>query len=131
MHSADNSPYSPTDSTYSFGSPGPSMAEHIRPPMLFRSQSLERISTLGSCTSSTNLVPGHDSRQRHSKSPSRSSPFFFNWPQQAVAFRPEASPTYRAWEEKRVKAVRRRPAGPTKFWHGWKVGFLDLLIAHG
>ena len=73
-----------------------------------RSQEPERTSIPAS---PPNVPPVLDpARHRHVKAPSRSSPFYWNWP-----------PQVSAWEEKRAQTVQRRAKGPTRFWHGWKV----------
>lgn len=66
------------------------------------------------CDSSSNIVPVHDTTSRklhnlHIKSPSRSSPFYWNLPSQLSTL-----------EKKRTRAVQNSTI-PTKFWHGWKV----------
>lgn len=69
------------------------------------------------CNSSTNLMPVGDSPSpssspgpnHHVKSPSRSSPFYWNLPSQLSTL-----------EQKRTRTVQDSTV-PTKFWHGWKV----------
>ena len=98
MISVDPSPVSPK------GEPA------LRAPVPFRSEGVSRQSTLSSFTSASNLVPPNGTRQRHMKQPSRSSPFYWNWPSQHV----------QALEEKRAQVKHRRER-PTKWYHGWKV----------
>lgn len=98
MTSLDQSPVSPEG------------APTLRAPVPFRSENLSRRSTLSSFTSASNLVPPSGPRQRHGKQPSRSSPFYWNWPSQHVL----------ALEEKRAQVKHRRER-PTNWYHGWKV----------
>jgi len=82
-------------------------------PISSRPPPLERKLTQSSYSSSSPLSPTpptSPTRHAHAKSPSRSSPFYWNLP-----------PQVSAWEEKRTQTVQRMPKGPTKFWHGWKV----------
>jgi Ca2+:H+ antiporter len=82
-------------------------------PISSRPPPLERQSTQFSYSSSSPLSPTppiSPTRHVHAKSPSRSSPFYWNLP-----------PQVSAWEERRTQTVQRMPKGPTKFWHGWKV----------
>lgn len=81
-----------------------------RPPPLERQSTQFSYSSSSSLSPTPPMSPTSPTRHVHAKSPSRSSPFYWNLP-----------PQVSAWEEKRTQTVQRMPKGPTKFWHGWKV----------
>ena len=105
------------------GSVSPEREPALRVPVPFRSENLSSRSSVSSFTSASNLVTPNGTRQRHVKQPSRSSPFYWNWPSQHVL----------ALEEKRAQVKHRRER-PTKWYHGWKVilfGSCERLSSFG
>ena len=103
----------------SYDSPSPPEQErmpvgidhNLNRPISLSAPTPDRYPVHSACNSSTNLVPVQDTTNRthHAKSPSRSSPFYWNLPSQLSTM-----------EEKRTQTVQ-NSTRPTKFWHGWKV----------